>query len=76
MRFAFEELHLHRVQIAIVPRNLPSRRVVEKLALRDEGLSERYLEINGTWEDHIRYAITTEEWQQRGGELTRDWLGL
>ena len=76
MRFAFEELHLHRVQIAIVPRNLPSRRVVEKLVLRDEGLAERYLEINGTWEDHIRYAITTEEWQQRGSELTRGWLGL
>ena len=31
LRFAFEELGLHRVEIAIVPRNRASRRVVEKL---------------------------------------------
>lgn len=76
LRFAFEELHLHRVQVAIVPRNAASRRVVEKLELRDEGTALRYLEINGNWEDHIRYAITAEEWQERGDQLARDWLGL
>ena len=76
LRFAFEELHLHRVQVAIVPRNKASRRVVEKLDLRDEGTALRYLEINGNWEDHIRYAITAEEWDERGEELCRDWLGL
>ena len=30
-RFAFEELHLHRIQAAVVPRNVASRRVAEKL---------------------------------------------
>ena len=29
-RFAFDELHLHRVQAAIVPRNTPSRRVADQ----------------------------------------------
>ena len=29
---------------------------------RCEGLAERFLEINGVWEDHLRFAITTEEW--------------
>jgi ribosomal-protein-alanine N-acetyltransferase len=74
MRFAFEQLHLHRVQISIIPRNHRSRRVVEKLKLRDEGIALRYLEINGVWEDHVRYAITVEEWQDRADELTREWL--
>ena len=74
-RFAFEELHLHRVQAAIVPRNTASRRVVEKLKLRDEGTAERYLEINGVWEDHVRYAITAEEWDTRGDELVAEWIG-
>jgi len=69
MRFSFEELRLHRLQIAIIPRNRPSRRVVEKLGIRLEGMAERYLEINGHWEDHMRYAITTEEWQERIDEL-------
>ena len=76
LRFAFEELHLHRVQAAIVPRNGASRRVVEKLELRDEGTAQRYLEINGVWEDHIRYAITSEDWAERGDELTREWIGF
>jgi len=51
MRYAFEELDLHRVQISIVPRNTASRRVVEKIGVRAEGVAERYLEINGTWDE-------------------------
>ncbi|HET7720928.1 MAG TPA: GNAT family protein [Acidimicrobiales bacterium] len=74
VRFAFEELRLHRVQIAIIPRNTNSRRVVEKLGMREEGVAERYLEINGVWEDHCRYAITAEEWHDRREELHKAWL--
>lgn len=74
LRFAIEDLSLHRVEIAIVPRNAASRRVVEKLALREEGVALRYLEIDGKWEDHIRYAVTAEEWQARRQELTSRWL--
>ncbi|CAN5806395.1 GNAT family protein [soil metagenome] len=73
-RFAFEELHLHRIQIAIIPRNRASRRVVEKLDIREEGTALRYREINGVWEDHVRYAITTEEWVARREELEVGWL--
>jgi ribosomal-protein-alanine N-acetyltransferase len=74
LRFAFEDLGLHRVQISIVPRNRPSRRVAEKLGLRNEGVARRYLQINGVWEDHVRYAITSEEWEERGDELLRAWV--
>ncbi len=73
-RYAFEELFLHRLQVSIIPRNRASRRVVEKLDLRCEGLAERYLEINGVWEDHLRFAITAEEWETRRLELTDAWL--
>ena len=73
-RFAFEELGLHRLQVAIVPRNAASLRVVEKLGLRYEGLAERYLEINGAWEDHHRFAITAEEWQVRASKLIGEWI--
>lgn len=74
MKAAFEDLHLHRIQVSIIPRNSASRRVVEKLGLRDEGVAERYLEINGVWEDHIRYAMTAEEWEDRREQLLRDWV--
>ena len=74
-RFAFDELHLHRIQVAIIPRNSASRRVVEKIGIREEGVAERYLEINGVWEDHVRFALTAEEWDERGDELSATWLG-
>jgi [ribosomal protein S5]-alanine N-acetyltransferase len=74
-RFAFEELGLHRLQVAIIPRNRASRRVVEKLGLREEGIAHRYLAINGVWEDHIRYALTSEEWATRRTELLAAWVG-
>ncbi len=73
-RYAFEDLGLHRVQISVIPRNTSSRRVLEKLKLRDEGMALRYLEINGVWEDHVRYAITVEEWEDRRGELLDEWV--
>jgi ribosomal-protein-alanine N-acetyltransferase len=74
LQYAFESLHLHRVEVNIIPRNAASRRVVEKLGLRCEGIAERYLEIDGAWEDHARYAITAEEWKDRAPELVASWL--
>jgi [ribosomal protein S5]-alanine N-acetyltransferase len=73
-RFVFDDLRLHRMQIAIIPRNHASRRVVEKLGIREEGVALRYLEINGVWEDHVRYAVTAEEWEERRVELLDEWL--
>jgi len=72
--FAFEQLLLHRLEICIVPRNHNSRRVMDKLAIREEGVAVRALEINGTWEDHVRYGLTLEEWRQRRNEMTIEWL--
>jgi len=73
-RFAFEEIGLHRLQISIIPRNRPSRRVAQKLWLRGEGIALRYLEIDGRWEDHVRYALTAEEWVERRDRYFRQWL--
>ena len=73
MRYAFEALQLHRLEAAIVPRNTASRRVAEKLGLRDEGIAVRFLQIQGVYEDHVRYAITAEEWRgARAHELVAD----
>ena len=73
-RFAFDDLALHRLQASIIPRNTPSHRVVEKLGLRNEGTAVRYLQINGVWEDHVRYAITAEEWAERRDAYMAEWV--
>lgn len=60
---------LHRVEASIRPENVASRRVVEKLGFREEGLRRRYLHIDGAWRDHLCYALTVEDVQ--GGLLAR-----
>lgn len=67
LRFAFEHARLHRVQPAVIPRNIASIRVVERNGFRREGYAERYLQINGVWEDHTIFALTAEEWRARNG---------
>ncbi|SNR41057.1 ribosomal-protein-alanine N-acetyltransferase [Blastococcus mobilis] len=70
---AFGPVGLHRVEADIRPENLPSRRLVERLAFRREGLLRRYLDIDGDWRDHISYALLAEDlpggvlahWQRR-----------
>lgn len=57
LRVAFEELGLHRVEANIMPRNLPSLGLVEKLGFVREGLSREYLKINGVWEDHVHMVL-------------------
>ncbi len=74
LQYAFESLRLHRIEVAIIPRNTASRRVATKLGLRDEGTALGFLEIDGAWEDHVRYAITSEEWVHRGPQLRAAWL--
>ncbi|WP_169088893.1 GNAT family N-acetyltransferase [Paenibacillus sp. PL91] len=61
VKFGLEQLGLHRIQAGVMPRNLPSIRVLAKAGFRYEGLAKRYLNINGVWEDHALYAITAED---------------
>jgi ribosomal-protein-alanine N-acetyltransferase len=60
---------LHRIEASIRPENMASRRVVEKLGFREEGLRHRYLHIDGAWRDHLCYALTIED--VHGGLLAR-----
>ena len=52
----FGDFGLHRVEANIMPANLRSIALAERLGFRLEGLSPRYLQINGQWEDHLHYV--------------------
>jgi ribosomal-protein-alanine N-acetyltransferase len=58
---AFGPAGLHRLQADIRPENGPSRRLVERLGFRQEGLLRRYLDIDGDWRDHLSYALLAED---------------
>lgn len=57
----FDEFKLHRIEANIMPKNIRSMRVVEKLGFYNEGLSKKYLKINGIWEDHAHMVTLNKE---------------
>ncbi|WP_053959761.1 GNAT family N-acetyltransferase [Sulfobacillus thermosulfidooxidans] len=61
--FAFNDINLHRIQVAIIPTNTPSLRVAEKTGFRLIGLSPQYLKIHGVWQDHLLLAQVCPEIQ-------------
>jgi ribosomal-protein-alanine N-acetyltransferase len=63
--YFFDGLGLHRLQAAILPHNIASRRVLEKNGFREEGFAENYLQIDGKWADHVLFALTRERWDAR-----------
>lgn len=69
MDHCFFVVGLHRVEATIRPENHASRRVVEKLGFREEGLRRRSLHIDGAWRDHLCYAMTVED--AAGGLMAR-----
>ena len=60
--YCFHVLGFKRVEVAIVPRNESSIRVVEKLGFDFEGVSKEYIEVSGIREDHNRYVMTPVRW--------------
>ncbi|WP_417852181.1 GNAT family N-acetyltransferase [Bifidobacterium moraviense] len=58
---------LHRIEIAILPENERSRRVVAKLGLTYEGIRRRYMFIGGQWRDHETYSLLSTD---QPGSLT------
>ena len=59
--FAFGTLHLHRLEAACLPHNGASMRLLEKVGFRREGLARGLVCINGRWQDHIVFALLSDD---------------
>lgn len=57
----FGPVGLHRLEATVRPENVTSLRVLAKLGFREEGLFERYLNVDGAWRDHLVFGLTAEE---------------
>lgn len=61
VRFAFEELRLHRIMANYLPTNERSGRLLRRLGFQVEGYARDYLYINGAWRDHILTSLTNSQ---------------
>lgn len=59
--FAFDTLHLNRLEAACLPRNAASIRLLEKVGFTREGYARKYLCIDGRWQDHILYGLVRDD---------------
>lgn len=64
--YALGPAGLHRVEVNIRVDNDRSLALVRRLRLREEGIRERYLHIDGAWRDHLSFAVTREELKADG----------
>lgn len=60
--FVFDTLALHRIEAACIPDNHASRRVLIANGFKEIGIAEYYLQINGSWRDHMLLALTREHY--------------
>ena len=63
LKFAFDQLRLHRVEAACLPHNAASRGVLLKSGFREEGYAREYLCIDGKWQDHVLFGMVVSEWK-------------
>jgi [ribosomal protein S5]-alanine N-acetyltransferase len=58
----FTETSLRKLIAFVHDKNLPSRRVMEKLGFRQEGLLREHYVINGKPADEVLYSVLKREW--------------
>jgi len=59
--YGFKDLNLSRFEAATLPENEPSRKLLEKLGFKYEGVAQSYLKIYGKWRNHIIYSKLRED---------------
>lgn len=57
IQILYDTYGIHRIDAFIMPENLSSIRLIERLGFVYEGTSKAYARINGRWADHLHYAL-------------------
>ena len=63
VEFCFARLHLYRVEAIVMPENVASCRMLEKLGFQREGVLRHRDYLKGAHHDMAMYALLREEWR-------------
>ncbi|MBO9522064.1 MAG: GNAT family N-acetyltransferase [Nocardioidaceae bacterium] len=61
VRFAFDELGLHRLQAGTLLHNERSQRVLLRAGFTQYGMAPKYLRIAGRWQDHLLFQLLAHD---------------
>ena len=64
LRFAFDELNLHRVQLTVFSYNERAIALYEKLGFQREGVHREHLQRDGKRYDMYLYGLLRSEWEK------------
>ena len=67
--YVFKKFEVSRLEAATLPENQPSRKLLEKMGFKYEGVAQSYLEISGRWRNHVMYSLLRED--RRGKAMMR-----
>ncbi len=65
LRFAFQELKLHRVDLNVLTYNQRAIACYKKCGFREEGVDREDALIEGQWASDMRMGILEEEWRMK-----------
>jgi [ribosomal protein S5]-alanine N-acetyltransferase len=63
IKYAFEELNLHRIMANHLPENERSAKLLKRLEFQVECVAKDYLNINGVWRDHVLNSLHNPNWR-------------
>lgn len=66
LRWAFDDLRLHRIEANHRPENVRSAGLLRRLGFVPQGYARDYLHIDGAWRDHVLTALVNERWSPPG----------
>ena len=58
----FTQLRLHRIMAYVIPDNMPSIRLLERLEFHREGICRDYLYLQGRWQDHMQFSLLSSDY--------------
>jgi [ribosomal protein S5]-alanine N-acetyltransferase len=63
LAYAFEELHLHRIEADVDPRNSASIRTLERLGFQREGYLRERWQVGGEIQDALFFGLLRPDWE-------------
>ena len=65
IRYGFEKMNLHRIEINVAPENSKSLAIPQKLGFHHEGTIRESLFFNNTYYDGEKYSLLKNEWLEK-----------